>query len=163
MAQISAASFRLGLGVAMLVIGFLLPLGSVLVVQTDWSAPVKSLLSGLLFFGFEILAIPAVAIMGKENFDRIMAPIRRLMGRVRLSHDVGPMRHAVGVTLFFVSFLPAYIMGYLPWLLPDVSSQRLWVNLLADAVFLISLVVLGGDFWDKLRALFQRSIAPGNK
>lgn len=151
----SAATLRLGLGVALLAIGFVLPLASVLVVRTDWSAPIKSLLASLLFFGFEILAIPAVAIMGKDNFDRIMAPFRRLMGRVRLSRGIGPVRHTIGVILFFTSALPAYVMGYLPSLLPDASSQRLWVNLLADATFLASLVMLGGDFWDRLRNLFR--------
>jgi hypothetical protein len=40
--------------------------------------------------------------------------------------------------------------------MPDNSPARLWVNLLADAAFLASLFILGGDFWDKLRSLFVR-------
>jgi hypothetical protein len=40
--------------------------------------------------------------------------------------------------------------------MPDNSAERLWVNLCADAAFLASLFLLGGDFWDKLRSLFVR-------
>jgi hypothetical protein len=47
-------------------------------------------------------------------------------------------------------------MAYAPWWLPDSSPERLYVNLGADAMFLVSLFVLGGDFWDKLRAIFVR-------
>lgn len=45
-------------------------------------------------------------------------------------------------------------MAYVPQWLPDHSSPRLYANLAADFLFLASLFVLGGDFWDKLRALF---------
>ena len=45
-------------------------------------------------------------------------------------------------------------MAYVPQWLADSSPQRLYVNLGADFLFLASLFVLGGDFWDKLRALF---------
>lgn len=50
--------------------------------------------------------------------------------------------------------IPTYVMAYAPQWLPDHSPQRLYVNLTADFIFLTSLFVLGGDFWDKLRALF---------
>jgi hypothetical protein len=33
-------------------------------------------------------------------------------------------------------------------------ALRVWVNLGLDAITLASLFVLGGDFWDKVRALF---------
>jgi hypothetical protein len=40
------------------------------------------------------------------------------------------------------------------WVPADIMDGRLVVGLLGDTVFLASLFVLGGDFWDKLRALF---------
>jgi hypothetical protein len=150
------AKARLALGTVLLAIGAVLPLGAVAVLQTDWSPAIKSAVGGLMFFGLEILAIPAVAIMGKENFDLIMGKAKRLIGSLKPTGDIGPIRHAIGLALFVMPLVPTYVMAYVPSWLPDASPQRLWVNVLADAVFLVSLFILGGDFWDKLRSLFVR-------
>jgi hypothetical protein len=39
-------------------------------------------------------------------------------------------------------------------LLPENYVLRVWANLGLDVITLASLFVLGGDFWDKVRALF---------
>jgi hypothetical protein len=147
---------RLALGVFLLVIGFILPLGALLVPLTTWPIPVKGTVAGILFFGFEIMAIPAVAVMGKENFDRIMAKVKGWLGLLKPTGGVGRVRHLIGLVLFVLPLVPTYIMAYVPRWLPDDSPERLWVNLCADAMFLAGLFILGGDFWDKLRALFVR-------
>ncbi len=147
---------RLVTGIILLVIGLILPVGIYPLSATSWPSAVKTVLGGVLFFGFEIMAIPAVAIMGKENFERIMAKARGWFGRIKPSGAVGRGRHAIGLVLFILPVLPTYIMAYAPEWLPDASSWRLWVNLCADGMFFVSLFVLGGDFWDKLRALFVR-------
>ena len=156
----NTVNFRMALGVALLVIGLLMPLGTVFVAQTGWSSATKSLVSGGLIFGFEVMALIAAAVMGKENFDRIMAPVKqvlsRWLGHVKLARGIGSVRHRIGVTLFFVSFLPAYVFSYAPSLLHDAATHRLRALVLGDAMFLVSLVLLGGDFWDKLRRLFKR-------
>ena len=64
-----------------------MPLGTVLAAETDWSTSTKSLVSGGLIFGFEVIALIAAAVMGKEIFDRIMAPVKQLLSR-RLVHVV---------------------------------------------------------------------------
>ncbi len=153
----SMVNLRLALGIMLLVVGFLSPLAGVLVLRTSWPVAVKSALAGCLFFGFEILAFPAIAVMGKANFDRIMALIWRVLGRLQpTARDIGRLRHAIGLVLLLLPLVPIYLTAYLPSWLPADPGWRLAINLLADAVFLISLFVLGGDFWDKLRALFMR-------
>lgn len=147
---------RFALGVVLLVIGLIMPLGAFLVPQTNWPVGVKAVVSGALFFGFEIMAIPAVAVMGKENFDRIMAKLKSWLGTLKPAGEVGKVRHVIGLVLFLLPIVPTYIMAYAPKWLPDSSPQRLWISLSADAMFLISLFVLGGDFWDKLKSLFVR-------
>lgn len=161
-----SANARFVLGVIFLVIGLLLPLGVYPVSQTDWPASVKTAVGGVLFFGFEIMAVPAAAILGKENFDRITAKVKGWVGRLKPAGKVGPLRHAIGIVLFIVPIVPTYVMAYMPRWLPDSSPLRLWVNVSADMVFLTSLFVLGGDFWDKLRALFVREarvVFPGER
>jgi hypothetical protein len=70
---------RLVLGIALLVLGLISPAGTFLVAATDWPTSVKTLLGGILLFGLEIMAIPAAALMGKENFDRIVSAAKRLL------------------------------------------------------------------------------------
>jgi len=70
---------RLKLGVALLILGLIMPAGTLLVAITDWPVAVKTVLSSILLFGFEIMIIPAVALMGKDNFDRIWAGAMRLL------------------------------------------------------------------------------------
>ena len=64
---------RLKLGVALLILGLIMPAGTLAVAGTNWPLAVKTVLSSILLFGFEIMIIPAVALMGKDNFDRIDA------------------------------------------------------------------------------------------
>ncbi len=151
-----SSNTRLRIGISLLVIGLFLPLGIYPLSATSWPAAVKTVVGGFLFFGLEIMAIPAIAIMGKENFERIMAKARGWFSRMKPSGDVGRVRHAIGIVLFLLPVVPTYVMAYAPQWLPDASSQRLWVNVCADIMFLVSLFVLGGDFWDKVRALFVR-------
>ena len=148
------SNIRLSIGISLLVIGLLLPFGIFLVVSTMWPAAVKTIVTGVLTFGFEILAIPAVAIMGKENFDRIMQRVKGWFGKLKPAGTVGRIRYNIGLVLFILPVVPTYIMAYLPRLLPDYSPERFLINVGADIMFFVSLFVLGGDFWDKLKALF---------
>ena len=147
---------RLMLGAVLLAIGLVAPAGVWLVAETSWPMGVKSVVGGVLFFGFEIAAIPAVAIMGKENYQRILVRVKSFVGSLKPAGDVGRARHAVGILLFVLPIVPTYVMAYTPAWLPDASPARLWLNLGADGMFLAALFVLGGEFWDKLRALFVR-------
>lgn len=147
---------RLFFGVILLVVGLVLPFGVYPVAKSDWPVTVKTAVGGILFFGFEIMAIPAAAVMGKDNFERIARKVKDLLKSLKPSGNIGKVRHSIGLVLFVLPILPTYIMAYIPSWLPDSSPGRLWVNLCADAVFLAGLFVLGGDFWDKLRALFVR-------
>jgi len=148
---------RFYLGIALLVMGgLIMPFGAVFVAKADLPTTAKAVISGILFFGFEIMAVPAVAVMGKENFDRIMSRAKGWLGSLKPAGNIGKVRHCVGIAMFLLPIIPTYIMGYAPRWLPDNSPWRLWVSIVSDAAFLASLFVLGGDFWDKLRSLFIR-------
>jgi hypothetical protein len=157
-----SADTRLKLGLALLVVGLILPFCTVLVLQTDWPDWVKNGVSGLLIFSFEILMFPAVALMGKENFDRI---VRQVKGVV-LPGKVSRTRYTVGLVLLIGAIFYAWLATYVPELMPSDPSDRLWANLALDLVLVTSLFVLGGEFWDKLRALFlydAKVVLPASK
>jgi hypothetical protein len=156
---------RLVLGIALLVLGLISPAGTFLVAATDWPTSVKTLLGGILLFGLEIMAIPAAALMGKENFDRIVSAAKRLLKSMKPAGGVGRRRYAIGLVLFVGPLLFAWIASYVPAWLPQDYAARVWVNLALDCATLTSLFVLSGDFWDKLRALFlyeARAVFPAS-
>jgi hypothetical protein len=149
-----SADTRLKLGIALLILGLVMPAGTFLVAGTGWPIAVKTLVSGVLLLGLEIMVIPAVALMGKDNFDRITNGAMRLLKTLKPAGTVGRTRYAVGLVLFVGPVLFAWIASYVPYFLPEEYAARVWINLGLDLVTLASLFVLGGEFWDKLRALF---------
>jgi MFS family permease len=131
------------------------PLFGFLVARTNWSGTVKATLIGLLTAGVpEVLSILAAAVLGKENFERIKSKALSILKRVRPTARVSKTRYIIGLIMFVVPVIPTYVMAYAPQWLPDTSFARLYVNIAADCMFFASLFVLGGDFWDKLAALF---------
>jgi hypothetical protein len=145
---------RLKLGFALLVLGLVMPAGTLFIVGTDWHAGVKAVISGTLLFGPEIMTVAAVALMGKENFDRIVGRVKGRLKALKPTGNVSRPRHAIGLVLFVGSVLLAWIASYVPSLMPEEYALRVAANLGLDMIFVASLFVLGGDFWDKLRALF---------
>ena len=149
-----SASTRLKLGVALLILGLVMPAGTLLVAASDWPVAVKTVVSGILLFGFEIVLIPAVALMGKDNFERIWAGAMRLLKTLKPAGNVGRTRYQWGLYMLVGPTLYAWIASYAPSWLPEDYVLRVWVNVGLDLITLASLFVLGGDFWDKVRALF---------
>ncbi len=111
------------------------------------------------------MAIFAVALLGKQVFDQLRERAFAILKTMAPQGSVSRARYRIGLILFVLPFIPSYIMGYAPHLLPDSLPTRLYVNIASDLCFLISLFVLDGDFCDKLKALFvydaKIGFAPG--
>jgi hypothetical protein len=159
------SKLRFYLGLSCFILSWILPLFGFLVARLGLPLAVKATIIGLLTVGGpEILGILAVVCLGKENLliikDKILAALRLIQPAAVVSRR----RYRLGLVMFLLPLIPTYTMAYVPQWLPDHSAQRLYVNLAADFLFLTSLFVLGGDFWDKLRALFvydaQAQFAP---
>lgn len=150
------ANTRLKLGIALAVGGNVLFLTSAWVFWMPWSKAVKAAVLGAFFFAPEVLTLAGAAVMGKENYERFQVAVSRWLGRIKPAGGIGLWRHRIGLVMFFVPLVPTYIQAYQPAWLPDSSSWRWIVKIIADVIFIASLFVLGGDFWDKLHALFIR-------
>ena len=150
-----SADTRLKLGIALIVGGNILFFTSAWIAWMPWPTSVKGTLWTILFFTPEVGTLIGVALMGKENYERFKAVAFAFIGRVKPAGNIGALRHNIGLALFFVPVLPAYIMAYKPEWLPDSSPLRWQVKIAADVIFIAALFVLGGDFWDKLHALFD--------
>ena len=148
-------TLRLYLGLACLALSLILPLFGLLVARLTLTLAAKATIIGLLTVGGpELFGILAVVCLGKENLLRIKQKLMALLRRLRPPSPVNRTRYRLGLVMFLLPLIPTYVMAYAPQCLPDHSPLRLYVNLAADFVFLSGLFVLGGDFWDKLRALF---------
>ena len=145
---------RLSVGISLIVLSFILPVFSVWIVSSSLPVHLKSILVAVVSLGGpEVIALAAVAVLGKECFDLILAKIFKGVKRiVPAKGSVGKVQYRIGLAIFLLSFVPSYIFAYVPYLMSDLN--RIYVCIGADIAFIASLFMLGGDFWDKLRSLF---------
>ena len=67
--------------------------------------------------------------------------------------SVGKVRYYTGLVLFAIPLLLAWLTPYLSKLLPIFDQHEIAVAFIGDIILIVSLLVLGGDFWEKLRGL----------
>ena len=149
------SSWRFRMGIIVFAVGFLSPLLIPVVAGMNLPLAWKATLSGLLSVGVpEVFAIAAIALMGKKGFRYLKSRIFDFLKKRAPSDRVSRTRYRFGLVMFVVPLLFGWLGPYVPNIIPGYALQRLWVNLCGDLIFVSSLFVLGGDFWDKIRALF---------
>lgn len=153
------AKRKIIIGTIVFVLGQISPLILIpFVVSLDLSSGWTTALSGILMFGFPELAILAsIAIMGKDGFEFIKKKIFGFIKKHGPSDEVNPMRYRIGLIMFIIPLLIGWILPYLTNLIPFYEEHKVIFNICGDATLVISLFVLGGDFWDKIRSLFIQS------
>jgi hypothetical protein len=151
-----APGYRFRLGLIIFVIGFSSPLLIPLVAASSLSTKWKSLISGGLALGIpEVFSILAIAIMGKSGFNYMKDRIFTFLKKHAPPDRVSPRRYRIGLVMFVVPILLAWLGPYVLHLVPGYAANRIVVSLTGDLIFLTSFFVLGGEFWDKVRALFN--------
>lgn len=150
---------RLIMGVVVFIAGWAVSLALIpLVNSSELADGLKTTLSGVLLLvvpkGFLLIA---VAIMGKPGFAYLKSLIASHFRRLAPPATVSPLRYRIGLILF-VTVIVLGSMG--PYVAADFTPLRQEhpriVAALGDLLLLVSLFLLGGDFWDKLRSLFIR-------
>jgi hypothetical protein len=148
---------RMLLGGGVLVAGQFSPLFIPLVVSSSLSAGLKSALSGLLLLGIPELAIlSAIAILGKPGFTYLKQRLFALLRRAAPIDTVSLVRYRIGLVLFCGPLLVGWAAPYVSDLIPHYGRHQVAIGVAGDGLLVLSLFVLGGDFWDKLRSLFVR-------
>ena len=147
--------WRFRLGVAVFALAWISPFGIPLVARTDLPTAVKATLSGLLLAGIpEILTVAAIALLGKDGFDYVKGRLFALLRRYGPPKEVGRVRYYVGLAMLLPSGLYSWVVMYVPEHVPGYAQHRLPIAVTLDLMFFASFFVLGGDFWEKVRALF---------
>jgi hypothetical protein len=165
MAQVAASPIaappksRLILGAAILAFAILVKItGPVLIINSDLSAAWKTALSvGLFIIIPKLLIITIIFVLGKAGFAYLKAVCFRAVGRafapLAPARQVNPVRYRIGLVMFTLPLLEAWLVPYLETAFPGWAPSRP-IEWIWDLILLASFFVLGGEFWDKLRALY---------
>ncbi len=157
-AELPVSKGRLWLGGGIILAGqfglALIPVVTSSNLPTVW----KTALTGLFLIFPELGLLAGVSVLGRPGFDWLKG---RLFGLWK--GPVGPQRHSLGITLFLLSGLLAWLAPYAAFLFELPLKTLLTCALTADVLFILSLLLLGGEFWDKLRGLLTRSSSPEKK
>ena len=132
---------------------FMLPTGLFLKRYVEGQM-LKGFVLAIFWISAPLMKIGSIAILGKSYYAWINYKMHYIYHHVAKPHQVTPLRYNFGLILFVLPFLPNYMISFMPHLIPISLQTRYIIIIASDVVFLSSLFVLGGDFWDKLRALF---------
>ena len=146
---------RLYLGGFIFIIGFLAPLLVPLVTKSDLSTVWKTTLSGLLMAGIpELFMVITVSILGKEGYQYLKGKVFAFLKKHGPPQHVSRVRYNIGLVFFTIPLLFALLFPYLSHHFAVLEKIESVINIGGDVMFFTSFFILGGEFWDKIRALF---------
>jgi len=146
---------RLVIGAIVFIVGFMAPLLIPLVTKSDLSIAWKTTLSGLLMAGIpELFMVITIAILGKEGYQYLKGKVMVFLKKHGPPQMVSHTRYKVGLVMFTIPLLLALLFPYLKHHFHALEAIESYVHIGGDVLLFLSLFVLGGEFWDKIRALF---------
>ena len=146
---------RIVAGVSVFALGWIVTLSTVpIITASPLSASAQATVSGIVVFvGPKIGVLAAIAILGKPGFNYLK---RKVFGFLKPPAEVGPVRYRIGIVMFVAAMLFGLLERYLGYFVANEIALEIRSSLAIDVLLLASILVLGGDFWDKIRALFIR-------
>jgi hypothetical protein len=152
------SSWRLKSGVAVFLLSIVLPIvGLIVLPSLGLSGAMTASVSGALLLVAEALGVCGVAIMGKPGYLYIKRRVFGFLKQYGPPKEVSRRRYNIGLVLFCVPIAFGWLSIYLVDWIPGFADYPLAYALSGDFILLLSLFVLGGDFWAKIRALFVYS------
>ena len=116
----------------------------------------------LLIASSEISFAISIVLLGKTFVKMLKSKILGIIFRhntVKPAKPIGKMRHYIGVILLILSFIPSFaVETFLLFGYPktDAGHVYMFIALLSGyTMFIVSLFVLGSDFWDRAMKLFR--------
>ena len=149
------AGWRFRLGLTILIVGWFSLLLIPVVTRTSLATEWKTIISGLLAVGIpELFTLAAIAIMGKSGYNLIKERIFSFFKKHGPPDRVSLTRYRIGLVMFVLPIAFGWLGPYGAHQIPGYETHHFVVSLIGDLMLISSLFVLGGDFWDKVRALF---------
>ena len=145
---------RLAAAMPLFLVAIACPFVATAILASDLPANAKAFAPFLFFPIPEAFDVAAIAILGKPGFLWLKSKVFGLFRRYGPPAEVGRLRYRIGLAMFCLHLLAGWLHPYLAEHFPAVIGPGAAVHLAGDLVFLASFIVLGGDFWDKIRSLF---------
>ncbi|MFJ7311531.1 transporter suffix domain-containing protein [Pseudomonas sp. NPDC098747] len=151
--------WRFKVGIA--IVGFMLGCW-LLVPIAAWvgvSASMVAALTGTLFISNKVLLLIVIAVMGKAGFQQLKRSMFGFLSSFIPNAEtrVGPIRHRIGIVMFCLPLISGFLEPYVDTLWPGLRPALWQLQLLGDVMLIASFIVLGPDFWEKIRTLFIRT------
>ena len=147
--------WRFYLGIAFFALFLICPAFIPFVMLLPISGWWQAAISAALAIGLpEVCALIAVALLGREWFEHLLRPIKRLFQRIGPPRTVSRVRYTLGLVMFCAPLIEGAIFLHSHDWRELYEGWNLIGALVWDGVFVASFFVLGGDFCDKIRALF---------
>jgi hypothetical protein len=153
----AAGGWRFKLGMLIFVAAFAIWLLVPLTAALNASAATLAALSGIVFVANKVLLLAVVAVMGKPGFQQLKRHVFGYVAMLAPAPKVGRLRHASGMVMFTLPLVTTFLEPYDDYIWPAALTHGWQVELASDLIFIASFFVLGGNFWDKIRALFVRT------
>jgi hypothetical protein len=153
-APVLKRDWRFYAGTAALVLAALMPLVAIAVPLLGLPAAQSALLAGLLVAGGpEVLSIVAVGLLGKETFHYFAHLAKSTLRRAFIDRPASRTRYYIGLAIILLSWIPSYIYAYFPNAMPG-GNARIYILAGMDLAFVASVILMGGEFWEKVRRIF---------
>ncbi len=154
-AETGAPRWRYRAGLSLFVLAVASPAFAPLVGLIELSTEWKAIIAGFLVVGGpEVFTVAAIALLGKSGFNHLKAKLFAWFKSYAPTREVSRTRYYIGLAMLMGPLVFFWVATYLPQFLAFYTEHSLSTNLTADLMFFASFFVLGGDFWDKIRALF---------
>ena len=149
------ATWRVKVGFAIFVASIGWPVLIPVLPLVGVSATATAAFSGVMLVAAEFMLLAGAAIAGKEGFAFIKATVFGFLKSYGPPSEVSRTRYRIGLVMFATPLAFAWVSPYFGHHIPGYEAGRRIYAIVFDVLLLISLFVLGGGFWDKLRALFK--------
>ncbi|MES2818086.1 MAG: transporter suffix domain-containing protein [Pseudomonadota bacterium] len=158
-AEPKSAKWRFKLGIALLCLIPALWLLVPLAASANVPGSTIAALSGALFIINKVLLLLVIAVMGKAGFQELKQHVFGYVSGLAPSADqqVSVARHRIGLVMFCLPLLCSFLEPYVDHIAPGLRPHSWALQLLGDVLLVGSFFVLGGNFWEKFRALFIRT------
>lgn len=154
-----ASTPRMLTGGILFVLSLALPVFIPLIKYIALSDEARMVIAGVMVFGIpQLLMVLAVAILGKPGFAYLKQRMGKLFKRL-LAAPVSHRRYRLGVLLLVIPLLMGTVWPYLAHV---VDAYKYQLAITGDLMLMLALIILGGEFWEKLKSLFVHQTRVAN-
>ncbi|MDH6234198.1 phosphoglycerol transferase MdoB-like AlkP superfamily enzyme [Mesorhizobium soli] len=149
--------WRFKCGVALLVLAIALVLAIPLLAAFGLPPATLAAITGAVFIINKLLLILIIALVGKAGFQELKNILASYVPHVKKVGPIGPVRHATGLAMFWIPLTWSVLEPYIDYFWPGLRPNKWAYQLGGDLIFVAGIFVLGGNFWEKVQALFIRT------